>query len=642
MSLVYFDYCAIILLAMCIFSVVFQKLTVSVSGRILFLVLAVSLIAACCDAAAILTEGTTHIVILYLTNYLYFFFRNLAPVLYLLFLISLTDTWHVLLQKPRFCALLCAPFIVLVLALATNPFTHKIFYIDQARHYVRGSFFLLLYLISFFYLIYGMYYITKYRKLFSGFKLFSLYAVFLFTILSVVWQFFFPAWVVESYATAITFLTILITVKRPEETVDAEVGLMKSSAYVADLRNHFSNHKKFTVIHILTDNYSSIVKLLGYERTYQLFRRAGDRLNEINKAVSSHSDLYYLDSGFFCYLVSESFRGKVDEIAARIHNALKQSIVLDEIEINLNTHICIINCPEDFSDSKTLMSFLLSYRKILPQFGPIANVSDILKDPHHRFIGEMDRIISRALAERKFEIYYQPIYSVSEKRFRFAEALLRLKDETYGFIPPDLIIATAENNGSIHDIGAFVFEEVCRFVSSPDFTPLNLDFVSINISILQAMQPDLAQRYMEILDRHHCPPQKINLEITETAVTDQQNIVKENMIRLSESGITFSLDDYGTGYSNIKRVSYLPLQIVKLDKVIADEVENPRMGVIVKHTIDMIRELNMEIVVEGVETKDLADKFADMNCDYIQGYYYSRPLPRAELIKLLEAQAQKE
>lgn len=633
MTLVYFDYCAIILLAICIFSVLFQRMTAASSGRILLTILIVSFIAACSDAVAILCEGTPYIALLRLSNYLYFFSRNTAPILYLLFLISLTDTWHKLRKSPFLCVILCIPYVELLLMLCANPFTRMIFYFDEAHRYVRGGSFYILYVCSFFYIAFGMYYITRYRKLFSAFKLFTLYMVCFIIIGSVVFQFFFKTWAVEMFAAAVSSLLIMVTIKRPEETVDTDVGLMKSSAFVADVQRSFINQKTFSVIYLMTDKYAALVNLLGYEAAYRLFRTIGEFLNEINHNLGTRADLYYLDSGFFCYVVGDLRRDRISEAVAQISDKLQESRYINGLKIDLRNYLCVVNCPEDFTDFRTMMSFMLSYRNILPRFGRVAYVSDIFKEKHFHFLGEMENIITNALVNRKFEVYYQPIYSVRDKRFRSAEALIRLWDDRYGFIPPGLLIPAAERNGAIGRIGDYVFEEVCRFITSDEFQSLHLDFIEINLSVAQIMQPDFAERYLGILRKYGCPPEKINFEITETAAAEYQNILADNMQRLVKSGITFALDDYGTGYSNLQRISSLPLHIIKLDKSLVDEAYNPRMSVILKQTVQMIRDLKMLIVVEGIETADTASLFSELGCDFIQGYYYARPVPQREFME---------
>ena len=128
---------------------------------------------------------------------------------------------------------------------------------------------------------------------------------------------------------------------------------------------------------------------------------------------------------------------------------------------------------------------------------------------------------------------------------------------------------------------------------------------------------------------------QINLEITETAASYDQSVMTENLTQLSNAGLTFSLDDYGTGYSNMYRIAALPLKIVKLDKTFVNN-QNSKMWTILQNTVNMIKDLNMEIVVEGIETKEMVQKFSDLKCDFIQGYFFSKPVPQHEFVEFID------
>ena len=123
----------------------------------------------------------------------------------------------------------------------------------------------------------------------------------------------------------------------------------------------------------------------------------------------------------------------------------------------------------------------------------------------------------------------------------------------------------------------------------------------------------------------------INLEITETAAAYSHQNLMDNILKLHKSGISFSLDDYGTGYSNMSRIASMPFSIIKIDKSIVDALEdNKKMPIILENTVKMVKDMDMEIVIEGVETRELLDSFVEMGCDFIQGYYFSRALPQRE------------
>ena len=185
-----------------------------------------------------------------------------------------------------------------------------------------------------------------------------------------------------------------------------------------------------------------------------------------------------------------------------------------------------------------------------------------------------------------------------------------------------------------------MLEEVCRFIASEDFRKLGLEYIEVNLSVTQCMRVNLAEKVMSIMGKHRVSSELINLEITETAASHTQEIMAENLNKLTRAGISISLDDYGTGYSNIKRVIQLPLKIIKLDKTFVDEQDNPKMRVVLKNTVAMLKDMEMEIVVEGIETQEMLDFFTELQCDFIQGYFFSKPLPKPEFINFLKSQAQ--
>lgn len=217
--------------------------------------------------------------------------------------------------------------------------------------------------------------------------------------------------------------------------------------------------------------------------------------------------------------------------------------------------MCITNCPEDISDPKSLLQFGIDLHERIPYTGEVLRASELVGKRSFELSGVLDQIIDKAIANGNFMVYYQPIYSTAEKRFVSAEALLRLRDEKYGFISPDSFIVAAERSGAIHKIGDFVMEEVCRFISSEKYRSLGLEYIEVNLSVAQCMAPDLAEKTLRIMEKYGVSPGAVNLEITETAMSYAQNTMTDNINTLYEAGVRFSLDDYGTGYSNISRVA---------------------------------------------------------------------------------------
>ena len=150
------------------------------------------------------------------------------------------------------------------------------------------------------------------------------------------------------------------------------------------------------------------------------------------------------------------------------------------------------------------------------------------------------------------------------------------------------------------------------------------------------MRGDLYSEIIDIMKRFNVDPSKINLEITETAAVSSQDSLLENMKALESYGISFSLDDFGTGYSNMDRVSSMNFNIIKLDKSFVNVQRSIRRDIVLDNTVKMIKSLGMKIVVEGVESAEILQRFADLRCDYIQGFFFSKPLPKDEFITYIK------
>ena len=155
--------------------------------------------------------------------------------------------------------------------------------------------------------------------------------------------------------------------------------------------------------------------------------------------------------------------------------------------------------------------------------------------------------------------------------------------------------------------------------------------------MLQCVQERLSERLMEIMKEYGIPPEQINFEITETAGLANYDMLLRNMNSLISQGVTFSMDDYGTGFSTANYLISLPMDIVKIDKsILWPAMENKEAFVILRHTVEMLKSLNKRIVVEGVETEEMANLLIDMGCDYLQGYYYQKPVPEDKYVEFLK------
>ena len=250
---------------------------------------------------------------------------------------------------------------------------------------------------------------------------------------------------------------------------------------------------------------------------------------------------------------------------------------------------------------------------------------------------EMLGVIVSAMKEDRIEVFYQPIYSTAQKKFVSAEALVRIRRPDGSIIPPGLFIPIAEETGQIARIGEIVFEKTCRFIKETDIAKYGIEYIEVNLSVVQCESEALAQTYIGIMEKYQLSPKYINLEITESAAIMKKNVLLENMRTLIEYGVTFSLDDFGNGQSNLNYIVDMPVHIVKFDHDMTQAYfETQKAKFVLQAATNMIHEMQLKVVSEGVETAEQLAVLSDLGIDYIQGYYFSRPIEAAAFIQFIK------
>lgn len=565
--------------------------------------------------------------------YGYFLVHNLCALVYMLYIISLTDTWYKVRKSLALKLLLIIPYSTTISALVSNSFTHGVFYIDPSTcEYSRGEHIYILYVCAAAYMVFGIFYLSAHRKLFTTELFVALMAIFPLELVAVIIQYIYPDIFLEIFILVVANTFIMLNIQRPEENVDRDLGIRNYYAYTTDLQKSITNQKQMGIILVKIVNYRSIYAVLDYDTYNVLLKKIHREITFLLKKERIYANSYYIGTGRFALVLDKYTEDDINVLTNGIDELLKTQEALDSQYIALEPSICYLRYPEDLDNFKSIISFGEKYYKLVENPLGVIYASNINSRDFH-LNNDIDSIIHNALQEKKFELYYQPIYSIEKKKFISAEALIRLNDEKYGFISPQLLISAAEQNGTIHEIGDFVLDSVCEFIESDVFKETGLEYVELNVSAVEYMQVNLAERVLDIIAKHNVSMDQLNLEITETAFVSSQNTVMENLHKLSKAGLTFSLDDYGTGYSNIQRVVTMPLKIVKIDKSFVDEIANERMYSVIKNTIQMLKDMKVDILVEGIETKELAEQFEAFECQFIQGYYFSKPLPKQQFIE---------
>lgn len=240
---------------------------------------------------------------------------------------------------------------------------------------------------------------------------------------------------------------------------------------------------------------------------------------------------------------------------------------------------------------------------------------------------EMTFRMRGALENREFVVYYQPKISLEKQAFIGLEALVRWQPAEGKLIPPDEFIPLFEKNGFIVDLDQYVYERVCELIESwmqAGITPLP---IAVNISRLHLVEPDFLEGLTTINRKHHVPEEYLELEITESAFLHNPEKVLAVAKGIKEKGYVLTMDDFGTGYSSLCLLKDLPVDIIKLDREFFRKIRNVREKIIVSNVIHMAKELNIQVISEGIETQEHELFLKEIGCDLAQGYRYGRPAP---------------
>ena len=643
MKILYFDLSAILIMVVMIASLFFRQIKGNRTNKLLMVLYINVLVTTIFDLWSeayniwFLAESSDS-TFRYFLYYGYFLSRNLTPPLFQLYLCAVTDTWHVLKKSRWMQILFAAPYTMVCLLLFSNLFYHNVFYFDQNLIYIRGTMFYGLHVCAFLYFVIGIAFLINYRKVLAVDKFLALLCFYPWNLIAIMIQAIIPEYLVEMFLNTISLFLISNIVQRPEELINPIIGIRSHVAYSSDMKKALYLQKPVRVLVARIVNYQSLLAILGNDTFNHLMRQISDKMQTSFYRKHHMADLYYLENGLFA-AVSEVEDPQYYRNAAKcFSDSIYGDFQMGKLELEIDPCLCVFRCPQDFEEYEKMMSWVNSFSSYLPADGTMTFLED---ENDRQKVGfhlrnEIDGILIKAIEEKRFQMYYQPIYSVAKKQFISAEALIRLFDDKYGFISPELLITAAEKNGTILQIGEYVLDSVCSFIAECSKEGLPIEYIELNLSMKQCVQTDLTDKVLYYLKKYNLRPEQINLEITETAANTAQDIVEENLRSLSEQGIALSLDDYGTGYSNLSRIISLPFRIVKIDKSMTDKVFDQKINTILKYNIKLLKEIGMEIVVEGVETEEVLKQFEEMDCDFIQGYYFSKPLPQQEFLKFIK------
>lgn len=397
------------------------------------------------------------------------------------------------------------------------------------------------------------------------------------------------------------------------------------------------NHLKVSGLMLLDlDRFKAVNDSLGHAAGDLLLCLVGERLQ---KVVRDYDTVARLGGDEFAVILQD-VRQDVDlgTIAHKILAAFSEPFVLQGRLLNITASIGIVSCPGDSQDIAELMQFADS-----AMYHAKAQGKNCFKFYSIELTAcaterlSLEAALRQAMKHGEFELYYQPKVDQTTGGLVGAEALLRWNHPELGMVPPGQFIPVAEDTGMIVEMGEWVLRSAFKAACEWNQSQTQRLKIAVNLSVRQFSGNDLAATICSILDETGCRPEWIELEITESLLLDGNAAIRATLEMLRDRGFSIAIDDFGTGYSGLGYLARFPIHTIKIDRsFIHDITVNKDSAALVEAIISMAHALRMQVVAEGVETREQADHLNGLGCCLIQGYFFGKPMPKVLFEGLME------
>lgn len=628
-----FELCALIILVLVLLHVRITNVVQTVSNRVFLLF-------ASCGVANIALDLITTVMI-YRTDVYPVWATNLALVaLYMLQLIVpfmmvmyvFTLRNHLRPENKRELLIASIPFLVMSVLVLTNTWTGIFFYFENGV-YMRGPLYLVMYMHALYYMVVGLVDANRHKNRIPRRFYLVVWEYVGITAALVFLQMLYNDILLTGVGIAASLIAIALTVNNPMRQIDSLTGLFDETALRSTLDE--INRKRVTCypIALALDNLKRLNLVFGIENANKLLCDLADQFLELTGPNNTYR---FLGDQFVLLCHSEKeYRDTLQTLRKMFHAPRN----ICDTQVYLSACICGIPQPLAWGSSKETLDFIAYMIGQAKKSGPgtvLESNESIAKEYRRR--KEIESFLYTAVEQNLFEVYYQPVFCVSRGCYTSAEALVRLNHPVLGTISPGEFIPIAESSGEISRVERCIFHKICDFLRSHPEALDTLDSIKVNLSPATFLSATLSTYLISTMEQYGIEPHRIQFEITETAATVYSAETAQWAREMLSHGINLCLDDFGSGYANLGAVMKLPFKTIKLDRsLLVAAQQDMRSSVWYANIVHLLQALGFEVVAEGAETQSDVDYLTQNEVDYIQGFHYSRPLPEAKLLALLES-----
>lgn len=529
------------------------------------------------------------------------------------------------------------PFLVSLIAIALNPFTSIVFYVDELGVYHRGSMMLILYFTGFYYFIYVFFVIMKYGRDIKNDKTVAFTYLPFIPISATVIQLFAEGIYLENFASSIMLIIIYIAIERPSDYIDAVTGLQNAESFYTNFKISTNMNKASTILVVNIKNIDAWDREIGSQTNNMLLVDIAGFLSDLSKSIS----VYCLNRGVFVLFVSlENVwvnQSETTDFIRMINDRFKVPFSIKGYKILYSQTTCILKCPTDADNELSLQELIK-----LVQLGnydtgkSTIDINDLIvdsTDKEHLIVSKINSI--RNTGNLRF--LFLPEYNTKTKTFDSVKTELTLYTSEIGPVRPNVFIPIAERNALIDDLADYIFETLFQIINKNNLDKIGIKNINIIMPTSILVKINEANHIVDLANKYNIPPNLICFELAKNSLTRYEGRIAISMKSLTKRGFKFSLENYGSGYTNASSLIELPIFNVTLDKnltnaALTSEIANN----LVKCTINFLKDFGFKVKAEHIELKTTKNYAKRTGFDYMQGYIFSSPLTANELVSFVK------
>ena len=561
----------------------------------------------------------------YFVNAMFFVLFFLRGYVYFLFItVVLKNEFYF---SKEFSILKRIPLQLCIFMTIISPWTKLIYYIDQ-NGYHSGPYYKLLYVEFWLYIMlsFVMLTINSEGRIQRREKV-SLYWCNTLLFIGTIFRLMYPKVLMMNTFCVLAVTILYLSFENPDFYLERRTRIFNSRA-LREYLEEINGKKSYRLLALVIHNYRDVREMYGVKQ----MDTGIDLIGEYLKNSFPNLKIFYYRSGRFVLLGNEELELELEKIKSEIIKRFEQPWISSDTELFLDVSMVYINPGFGVKTADSIFNLLAeSLSRVANSGGDDFVLLDERMLKESEKTTAIKRNLENAIDKNQVEAFLQPIVDAKTYKIVGAEALARIRDDDGNLIPPGLFIPIAERNGRINQLGEQVLNKVCGFIAENNMKELGLNWINVNLSPIQFMRQDLDERLASIIEENKVEPAYIHLEVTEESLIDE-TLLLHQIENIQKSGFYFVLDDYGKGYSNLARLRKCPFINVKIDmSLVWEYVKSP--DEMLPNMIEMFKNLGFSITAEGIEDEMMAKMMADIGCDYLQGYNFSKPLTMDEFIE---------